>query len=456
MRRSAIQVSWSTARSAGQRGQGAPSDRRTARRRPSRGCGRSGRTRSATIRRVCSPNTPPNPSRKSIGTPTTSATSASFNAFDRARENASSWSAGTVPRAMPFISTGIRNASASDSSAASACPHHTLVPAMITGRCAPASRSAATASASPSALHRVRPRGERTGFARVVGPRRTRDPSGSRRTRHPSAPAGAHGRAQRVVDQPADRVCRLRGGGEPGQRRDERHMVDLLQRTLTPAQRGCPAAEHEQRRLVLLGGGHGTHPVGHAGTGGQRRDAGHPGHLRPALGRECRGLLVPGVDQPDALGTASVVDGEQVPAGQGEDRVDAAGAQSAGDQVSGADLAARSGRRCSWPQHNHPMVDIDVLIAGAGPIGLTAANRDWPAAAWHQDRRSHQDPPQYAKAIGVQPRTLEVFEGMGGASPDPRRGHPDARPDSTVGSSGRRTAGRLFVICVVRRDRTRW
>jgi hypothetical protein len=41
---------------------------------------------------------------------------------------------------------------------------------------------------------------------------------------------------------------------------------------------------------------------------------GHPGDLRPALGGEGGGLLVSGVDQPDALGAAAVVDGEQVPA----------------------------------------------------------------------------------------------------------------------------------------------
>ena len=60
-----------------------------------------------------------------------------------------------------------------------------------------------------------------------------------------------------------------------------------------------------------------------------------------------------------------------------------------------------------------PMVDTDVLIAGAGPIGLTAAIE---LARRGVDIRVVDpiyDPPQCAKAVGVQPRTLEVFEGMG-------------------------------------------
>jgi pentachlorophenol monooxygenase len=57
--------------------------------------------------------------------------------------------------------------------------------------------------------------------------------------------------------------------------------------------------------------------------------------------------------------------------------------------------------------------DTDVLIAGAGPIGLTAAIELARRGIAIQIIDPIREPPQYAKAVGVQPRTLEVFEGMG-------------------------------------------
>ena len=59
------------------------------------------------------------------------------------------------------------------------------------------------------------------------------------------------------------------------------------------------------------------------------------------------------------------------------------------------------------------MAATDVLIAGAGPVGLTAAVELRRRGIACRIVDELLEPPQYAKAVGVQPRTLEIFEGMG-------------------------------------------
>jgi 2-polyprenyl-6-methoxyphenol hydroxylase-like FAD-dependent oxidoreductase len=56
---------------------------------------------------------------------------------------------------------------------------------------------------------------------------------------------------------------------------------------------------------------------------------------------------------------------------------------------------------------------VDVLVVGAGPAGLTVGSelRRHGVGCRVVDRLV--DPPQYAKAVGIQPRTLEVWEDMG-------------------------------------------
>jgi 2-polyprenyl-6-methoxyphenol hydroxylase-like FAD-dependent oxidoreductase len=63
--------------------------------------------------------------------------------------------------------------------------------------------------------------------------------------------------------------------------------------------------------------------------------------------------------------------------------------------------------------NNLVVTDAEVLIAGAGPIGLTAAIELARRGIACRIVDPLFEPPQYAKAVGVQPRTLEVFEGMG-------------------------------------------
>ncbi|WP_327141260.1 FAD-dependent monooxygenase [Nocardia sp. NBC_01327] len=59
------------------------------------------------------------------------------------------------------------------------------------------------------------------------------------------------------------------------------------------------------------------------------------------------------------------------------------------------------------------MTDTEVLIAGAGPIGLTTAIELRRRGVACRIVDPLLQSPQYAKAVGIQPRTLEIFEGMG-------------------------------------------
>lgn len=63
--------------------------------------------------------------------------------------------------------------------------------------------------------------------------------------------------------------------------------------------------------------------------------------------------------------------------------------------------------------HTSGVTDTEVLIAGAGPIGLTAAIELARRGVAVMIVDPLMEPPQYAKAVGVQPRTLEIFERMG-------------------------------------------
>lgn len=59
------------------------------------------------------------------------------------------------------------------------------------------------------------------------------------------------------------------------------------------------------------------------------------------------------------------------------------------------------------------MDETDILIAGAGPVGLTAAIELARRGIACRIVDPLLEAPPYAKAVGVQPRALEIFEGMG-------------------------------------------
>lgn len=55
----------------------------------------------------------------------------------------------------------------------------------------------------------------------------------------------------------------------------------------------------------------------------------------------------------------------------------------------------------------------DVLVVGAGPVGLTVGSELLRHGVGCRIIDGLLEPPQYAKAVGIQPRTLEVWEDMG-------------------------------------------
>ncbi|BCK66315.1 hypothetical protein Srufu_002680 [Streptomyces libani subsp. rufus] len=65
------------------------------------------------------------------------------------------------------------------------------------------------------------------------------------------------------------------------------------------------------------------------------------------------------------------------------------------------------------PAREAAMADVDVLVVGAGPVGLTAACelRRRGVRCRIVDRLSAPQP--FAKAVGIQPRTLEIWDLMG-------------------------------------------
>jgi hypothetical protein len=137
---------------------------------------------------------------------------------------------------------------------------------------------------------------------------------------------------ERLVDERRD--LRRRPGRRRvlGERPHERHVIDLLERSLAPAELRRASAEHDHRRAVLLRRGQGAHPVGDARPRGQRRHARLARDLGPALGGEGRRLLVADVDQRDALLAAAVVDREEVAAAEREQRAHAVGLEPLRDQ----------------------------------------------------------------------------------------------------------------------------
>ncbi len=135
---------------------------------------------------------------------------------------------------------------------------------------------------------------------------------------------GPAGRAYLLDDR--RRRCRRRGALR--HRRDDRQVIELLQRARSPSTLRRAAGQHHDLRAVHPGRCHRADAVRDAGTRGDGRAANTPGHLGPSFGGEHDGLLVTRVDQPHVAALhRAVVEDEEVTARQREHRVDAVAAQ---------------------------------------------------------------------------------------------------------------------------------
>ena len=152
-------------------------------------------------------------------------------------------------------------------------------------------------------------------------------------------------------------------------------------------QRPCGAApDHDDRRPVEVRRREGADPVRDAGPGRQRGRADAPRHLRPSLRGEAGGLLVARVDESDGCAARAVVEGPEMAAVQGEQRVDAERGKSSQRHVTAVTFDglhrrgtlyewARPRPRCAWSRCHRVVLGQQLQATGLflGPeVGAAA------------------------------------------------------------------------------------
>jgi hypothetical protein len=146
------------------------------------------------------------------------------------------------------------------------------------------------------------------------------------------------------VDDLTRRRRVVHGRGQLGDRRHQRDVVELLQRSGSPPALGGAAAEHHQRSAVEARRRHRGHPVGHTRPGGQHREPRTSGQLGVGLGGERGRLLVAGVDHPHPPVAGRLVERPDVSAVQREHRVDPVLLQRGDRLLSGVPVDVRHDR----------------------------------------------------------------------------------------------------------------
>ena len=161
----------------------------------------------------------------------------------RVRRNASSWSAGSVPRPRPLKKHGTRRCSAAA---------RNVVPGAV-----PVDVAADDERRAFGPGDQRGERGHGVGIGRHARADALVDRAAHRRPTGRTRRAGSRGTSARGAASSPSRAAActmapacvgvLHRGGRLRDRRHDRHVVELLQRARAPTHLGCPPAEHDQR-----------------------------------------------------------------------------------------------------------------------------------------------------------------------------------------------------------------
>ncbi len=170
------------------------------------------------------------------------------------------------------------------------------------------------------------------------------------------------GHPEGLVDGPRDLGDLVHGAAQLRHRREQRRVVELLQRAHAPAVGRRTAADHDERRPAERRLRDRADAVGDPWAGGEHGEAGDAGQLADRLRGEHRRLLVPHVEDPHRrVGLdRAVVHREDVGAGQREHRVHAVRRRDGDGVVATVALATRCG-----------------VGRGLGDVGHTAEVTGW-------------------------------------------------------------------------------
>ena len=179
-----------------------------------------------------------------------------------------------------------------------------------------------------------------------------------------SAAEGVASRDGDVVGQPRRLPCRRR---QLRDRPEQRRVVHLLEAARQLLADEVAPTENEHRRVREVGVHDGRDRVRHPRC---RSDGGHTeptGEPRVCLGGVARRLFMPHVDNADTLFDAAIEYRHDVPAGEGEERIDAFGLERLGDQPASVDLG--HGRKDSGQlpatSDQQPVTSGTAVLAGS-------------------------------------------------------------------------------------------